>query len=113
MNPQETLTRAQDVMAVRRVFGDPIQLEGATVLPVAKIRGGGGGGQGSRAGDEGGGVGFGVSAQAAGVYVIRNGHARWRPAVDVNRIVAGGQLVAITAILVLGPILRRWLASRA
>jgi len=49
----------------------------------------------------------------SGVYVIRDGDARWRPAVDVNRIVLGGQLVAITALITLRPILMRWLGSRS
>jgi hypothetical protein len=50
--------------------------------------------------------------RAAGVFVIRDGTASWRPAIDVNRIVLGGQLVAITALLVLGPVLDRWLHRR-
>ena len=29
----------------------------------------------------------------------------WRPAIDVNRIILGGQLIALTAILVTGRIL--------
>jgi len=49
----------------------------------------------------------------AGVYVIRNGRATWRPAVNVNLIVAGGQLVAIAALFALRPILTRWLQHRA
>jgi Na+/glutamate symporter len=47
-------------------------------------------------------VGFGLGARPAGVYVIKNGEARWRPAVNVNLIVAGGQLVAIAGLLALG-----------
>jgi len=37
----------------------------------------------------------------------------WRPAIDVNRIILGGQLVAITALLTIGPPLVRWLSRRA
>ena len=33
--------------------------------------------------------------------MIRDGVVRWRPAVDVNRVVLGGQLVVITALLTL------------
>jgi hypothetical protein len=108
MDPQQVLQSAQEAMTARRVFGDPIQVEGATILPVAVLGGGGGGG--GRGQD--GGVGYGMGARAAGVYVIRNGRATWRPAVNVNLIVAGGQLVAIVAILALRPILSRWLESR-
>ena len=33
------------------------------------------------------------------MFVIGDGAVRWRPAIDVNRVVLGGQLVAITALL--------------
>ncbi len=42
----------------------------------------------------------------AGMYVIRNGNAQWRPAMDVNRVILGGQIVAIVALLVLRSILQ-------
>jgi hypothetical protein len=41
------------------------------------------------------------------MYVIRDGNAVWQPAIDVNRIVLGTQVVAIVALLVLRSILRR------
>lgn len=106
MDPQQILETAQATLTVRRVFGDPIQADGITIVPVARVNGGGGGGG---RGTEEGGVGYGLHARPVGVYVIRNGDARWRPAIDVNRVVLGGQLVAMTAIAVLGPaIVRRW-----
>jgi len=108
MDPQLVLQSAQDAMTVRRVFGEPIQAEGVTILPVAVVGGGGGGG--GRGQD--GGVGYGMVVRPAGVYVIRNGRATWRPAVNVNLIVAGGQLVAIAALFALRPILTRWLQQR-
>jgi len=108
MDPQLVLQSAQDAMTVRRVFGEPIQAEGVTILPVAVVGGGGGGG--GRGQD--GGVGYGMGVRPAGVYVIRNGRATWRPAVNVNLIVAGGQLVAIAALFALRPILTRWLQNR-
>jgi len=109
MNAQQVLERAQDAMTAKRVFGDPIQVEGATVIPVATVGGGGGGGgEGEKAG-----VGYGLGARPAGVYVIRDGRAMWRPAVNVNWIVAGGQLVAIVALLTLRPLLARWLQEKA
>ena len=107
MDPQLVLQSAQDAMTVRRVFGEPIQAEGVTILPVAVVGGGGGGGRG-----QDGGVGYGMGVRPAGVYVIRNGRATWRPAVNVNLIVAGGQLVAIAALFALRPILTRWLQQR-
>jgi uncharacterized spore protein YtfJ len=96
-------------MTSRRVFGDPIQIEGVTVLPVATIGGGGGGGVKGAANDNAG-VGFGLRAQASGVFVIRDGDAKWRPALNLNRVILGGQLLGMVAILTAGLILRRWLA---
>jgi uncharacterized spore protein YtfJ len=107
MDPQQILTGAQDTLTARRVFGDPITVDGSVILPAAVIGGGGGGG--GKGTDEAG-VGFGMHARPAGVYVIKEGQATWRPAVDVNKIILGGQLVAITALLTLG--LRRWALSR-
>jgi hypothetical protein len=80
---------------------------------VAVVRGGGGGGQGEGSGPgntgtgSGSGGGFGIAARPAGVYVIDGQNVHWRPAVDVNRIVLGGQIVAIAALLVLRSIFRR------
>ena len=105
MDPQLVITGAQEALTARRVFGDPIQADGVTLVPAAVVNGGGGGGGG---GAEGG-AGFGLSARPAGMFVVRNGDVRWRPAIDVNRVVLGGQLVAITALIVLRPILLRWL----
>jgi hypothetical protein len=105
MNTQEILTGAQGAMTARRVFGDPIEIRGVTILPVATVGGGGGGGQRG----EDGGVGFGVGARAAGVYVIRDdGSVSWRPALNLNLVILGGQIVGLAAILSLRSILKAW-----
>jgi uncharacterized spore protein YtfJ len=109
MNPQEILSGAQDAMSVRRVFGDPIQAGDVTLVPVASIAGGGGGGSKSAAEN---GAGFGVSAKPAGVFAIRGGDVRWRPAVNVNRVILGGQVVGIVAIGVAGALVQLWLRRR-
>ncbi|WP_127507992.1 spore germination protein GerW family protein [Actinoplanes solisilvae] len=94
-----------------RVFGAPVAENGTVLLPVAKISGGAGGGGGSGpAGEgrpEGSGGGFGTTARGLGVFVLRNGKVSWHPAIDVNRIVLGGQIVAITALLVVRGLLRQ------
>ncbi len=98
---EEILTRARDAMHVRTVYGEPIEREGIIVIPAAKIRGGGGGGSGRSGEDEAGwGGGFGLTASPAGAFIIRGGVVRWRPALDVNRIVLGSQIVGIIALLV-------------
>jgi uncharacterized spore protein YtfJ len=109
MDVQQVLSGAQDAMTARRVFGDPVELGGVTIIPVARVRGGGGGG--ANQGDRGG-VGFGINARPAGVYVVSRGTVVWRPAIDVNRIILGGQLVAVAAIWALRPLLFRWLSPR-
>src|SRR5690242_17789713 len=100
----EAVRAAVDSSKADRVFGTPVVAEGVVLVPVARVAGGGGGGagpaaEGGRA--EGTGGGFGMSGRGLGVFVVKDGKVAWRPAVDVNRIVLGGQLVAITALLVL------------
>jgi len=103
MSVLERLDAARDAITVRRVYGEPYQEEGITIIPAANVMGGGGGG-GDTQGNGGGG--FGVRARPAGAWVIRNGDAQWRPAVDVTRIALVGQVVAIVALLTLGSIVR-------
>ena len=98
MNALDAISQAKEVITVRRVYGDPYQEDGITIIPAASVMGGGGGG-GDTAGN--GGVGFGVRARPAGAWVIKNGEAaEWRPAIDLNRTILVGQLVAIVALLV-------------
>jgi uncharacterized spore protein YtfJ len=83
-NIDEILAGARDAISVKRVFGDPIESEGVTVIPVARVGGGGGGGGDN---EDNGGGGFGLGARPVGAYVIKDGEVSWRPAVDVNRII--------------------------
>lgn len=96
---------ARDAITVQRVFGEAYEQDGTLVVPVARVSGGGGGGVGGSKDDadetQGSGGGFGIRAEPAGAYVIREGSVRWEPAVDVNRIVFGGQLVALGLLLLL------------
>jgi len=106
MDVQELITGVRDSISVKRVYGDPYEKNGLTVIPAAAVRGGGGGGTGVHEGDEtGAGGGFGVQARPSGAWIIEGDTVTWKPAVDVNRIVLGGQLVALAAILVTGRIL--------
>jgi uncharacterized spore protein YtfJ len=82
-NIDELLQGARDAITVKRVYGDPIEGEGVTIVPAAVVRGGGGGG-----GDDenNGGGGFGLHARPAGAWVLREGEATWKPAIDLNRL---------------------------
>ena len=103
--------KADEALSARRVFGDPIEKNGLTVIPVARVMGGGGGGEGpvpmetpegvEAKAPTGSGAGFGLSARPAGVYVLKGEDVRWVPAIDVNRIVFGAQVVAIFAFLMI------------
>jgi len=107
MRPSELLDQARDTLTVKRVFGEPYERNGVTIVPVASVAGGAGGGggvDGDTSTGEGGG--YGVVAKPAGVYVISGDDVRWQPAVDVNRIVTGGQIVAIVCLLVIRSIIR-------
>lgn len=115
MDVNQLMQQARDTLTVNRLFGEPQERDGVTVIPVATVRGGGGGGQGEGSGPaeagtgtgSGSGGGFGLSARPAGVYVIKGDRVNWQPALDVNRIVMGGQIVAVVALLVLRSIFRR------
>jgi len=96
MKVTELAATVRDAITVSRVFAEPYEHDGVTVIAAATVAGGGGGGGGhDERGQEGEGGGFGVSARPAGVYVIKDGRVRWRPAVDVNRLVATVGAVAI------------------
>ncbi len=108
MDVSELLDRTRENFGAQRVFGQPIQAGELLVVPAARVQGGagGGGGSGPQNQGSGSGAGYGISARPAGAYVLQGGKLRWRPAVDVNRIILGGQLVAATAILALSGVLR-------
>ncbi|MGW5648839.1 hypothetical protein ACWEV3_42705 [Saccharopolyspora sp. NPDC003752] len=78
----------------RQVFGEPVRQGDTTLLPVARVRTGGG-----RHGRDDG-VGIGVDARPVGAFsVSADGKVAWHPAVNVNKIVWGGQL-ALAAVIV-------------
>src|SRR4051812_27307606 len=81
-NVQRMIEQARDAMTVRRVFGDPYEKNGVTVIPAARVQGGagGGGGEGPEGQGAGTGGGFGVNAKPAGAFVIHGDDVDWRPA---------------------------------
>jgi uncharacterized spore protein YtfJ len=103
----DKLGAVKDTMTVSRVFGESYQVDDVTIVPVATVRGGGGGGggEGTAPGGEGtgtgAGLGFGVIVRPLGVYIVKDGEVSWQPAIDVLRMVVGGQLLALAPILAL------------
>jgi uncharacterized spore protein YtfJ len=99
----ETVGRKADASTI---FGEPVQREGVTVIPVAKARFGfgGGGGSGAREGEpggegSGGGGGGGVAVGPIGYIEVHDGSAefkRIRTPTDLLALVAAASLVALT-----------------
>ncbi len=99
MTVEELIVDAREAVTARRVYGDPYEKNGLTVIPAAAVRGGAGGGGGEEPEKKGIGGGFGLAATPKGAWVITGEKVVWKPAVDVNRIILGGQIVALAALL--------------
>ena len=104
MSVQDVIAQARDSMTAKRVFGDPYEKDGVVLVPAASVRGGAGGGTDPEG--KGGGSGFGLTARPVGAFVIRQGEVHWQPAIDVNRAILGGQVVAIVALVVIRTIVK-------
>ena len=97
-------TMAEKLGAVARastVFGEPVERDGVTVIPVAKARWGFGGGAGQRkeegsggTQEDGAGGGGGVQVTPVGFIEIKNNGANFRPirTVSLSWIVVGSVL---------------------
>lgn len=103
MNVDEMIQGAQNALAVSRVYGEPIQKNGVTLIPTAEVMGGGGGG--SDEANNGGG-GFGVSARPIGMWVVRGEQVEWEPAMDATKMALRGMLVAIVFLFVVRSVVK-------
>lgn len=111
MNVTEVFEEAKQAIGSKGVFGTPYEKNGVTIIPAARIMGGAGGGEGAvpsagegTAGEKefaptSSGGGFGVSGQPTGAFVIRGDQVTWLPAVDVNRLMFGFQIVMVVFFL--------------
>jgi uncharacterized spore protein YtfJ len=115
MDVQDVIAQARDTLTIKRVFGEPYEKDGVTIIPAARIQGGAGGGSGEdpQGQGKGSGSGFGIIARPVGAFIIRDGELSWRPAVDVTRIVLGGQMVAVVALLTVRAILKARIKANA
>jgi uncharacterized spore protein YtfJ len=114
MDIQDVIAQARDALTVKRVFGEPYEKGGVTIIPAARVQGtaGGGGGQDPQSQGQGSGSGFAIAARPVGAFVIRDGELNWRPAVDVTRIALGGQMVAVVALLTVRAIIKTWVKAK-
>jgi uncharacterized spore protein YtfJ len=100
MKVDELLNSARDAITVKRVFGEPYEKDGVTLIPAAWLIGGAGGGSGQdEKGQEGGGGGFQIHGRPAGAFVIRDGKVAWVPAVDPARLLGTIGLVVAGALV--------------
>jgi hypothetical protein len=90
MSTHETLGHISDLLSARRVYSDPIEHDGAVMIPAAQI--GGGGGSERIDGQKDGG-GMGLRARPLGAFEIRDGKTTWKAAIDWNRIILRTQVI--------------------
>ena len=84
--------------AASAVFGTPVERDGVTVIPVARVRwgfGGGGGGRNAKAQDGWGGGG-GVQAAPLGFIEVRDGGAQYRRVHDPLRLAIAALLLPLS-----------------
>lgn len=86
----------------KQVYGEPVERDGTTIIPVAKVQWGFGGGGIGRGVAERGGGGGGARAFPTGFIELRDGHAEFRPIQDPTAVA-----VAIGAGLMVGIILAK------
>jgi uncharacterized spore protein YtfJ len=106
MDASALMARLGDSLTAGRVFGEPIERDGCTVIPVAFLAGGAGGGTeaareavGDRpARGPGEGTGAGMVCWPIGAYVIKNGDARFVPSFDVAQLIVLGSY-AVTRVM--------------
>ena len=101
MDISDVFSQTRETLTVKRVFGEPYEKNGMTVIPVARVRGGagGGGGEGPDGVGKGSGSGMAVTAGPVGVYVVKGDQLNWRPALDLNPVIAGGQIVLVALLM--------------
>ena len=96
---QDILDKARETVSVRDVYGEPIEKDGVTILPVARVMGAGGGGSGTGHEGEGSGHGYALKSEPVGVYVIKGDKVSFQAAVNVDKVIGGAFVVGIVGIV--------------
>src|SRR5438132_8972675 len=86
----------------KQVYGEPVERDGTTIIPVARVQWGFGGGGLRRGAGERGGGGGGVRATPAGYIELRDGASRFRPIIDtsVPTLLVTGTLAILAGMLI-------------
>jgi uncharacterized spore protein YtfJ len=105
---QEILDKASSKGDVRRVYGEPIERNGRTIIPVADIGfgfgfGSGSGGEGTQQGEGGGGGGK-VSGKPVGYIEIAENGSEFKPIYDATKL---GTLVILGMTFLLWRVTRK------
>ncbi len=97
--------------SVRTVYGEPVVVEGKTIIPVAKVRYGFGAGFGEGEGSEdpghGGGGGGGVEVTPIGIIEITPEGTDYFSFEDRSRMIKAGFALGLIAMFILGRMLLR------
>lgn len=111
MTVEEFVEQARESLGSKRVFGEPYEKNGVTVIPAARVMGGAAGGDSAEKSGEPGsiegvkgtgqGIGYGMIGSPAGAFVIKGNDVSWMPAIDVNRMMFGFQIMFIVFFLVM------------
>lgn len=94
--------------SARTVFAEPVEREGVTVIPVAKVRygfGGGGGGNEEGQGNGGGGM---VQAFPLGYIELRDGESTFRRMRNPANVVRVVLAVGLVSMLMLRQLYKHW-----
>ena len=81
-----------------RIYGEPVERNGVTVIPVSKAVYGFGGGAGTKAGEEGSGGGGGMVLTPIGYIEIKEGATKFRTIRDPQTLI---KIFAISGVAVL------------
>ena len=92
----DMFTETRDSLQCKRVYAQPLDIDGMTVIPAAAVWGAAGGADGQ----DGPGGGFALTARATGAFLVKDGTVSWKPAVDVNRLVVILGLVALVGLFI-------------
>lgn len=88
------------------VFGPAVTRGDVTMVPVARVSAWCGGETTAGGGDRPASASR-IAARPLGALVVTHGKVCWRPALDVNKVILGGQVVAVVALLVAHAVLVR------
>ena len=98
MNDKSFVERIGDIIQVhanaKQVYGEPVERDGTTIIPVARVQWGFGGGGLGRGAVERGGGGGGARATAIGYIELRDGKSEFRPVRDPAAV---GMMIAVGA----------------